>query len=97
MSGIVIDGVKTQIKVDTIRKTVRENIPTTWSHESLNDLVDEICFRLTDMEFENVDFVPEVRYSMACIDYVMEMGDGNPIGIDLLINESDDCIIWDYL
>ena len=28
---------------------------------------------------------------------MLKEGDGDPIGIDLLINEMDDCRIWDYI
>lgn len=91
------NGEERKIDKDIIRDIINERFPRKWKDEGIEDVVDEICFRMSDLEFENVDFIPEERFSNACIDYIFDMGDGDVIGIDLLINEEDDCIIWDYL
>ena len=97
MRVIYINGVAKEIDTDIIRQKIHEMIPRHWKDEGIEDIVDEICFRIESLEFDNPDFIPEEKYSMACINYMLKEGDGDPVGIDLLINEMDDCRIWDYL
>lgn len=92
-----IDGKDREIDKDIIRDVIHKRFPRKWKDEGIEDVVDEICFRIESLELENIDFIPEEKYSNACIDYIFDMGDGDVIGIDLLINEEDDCNIWDYL
>ena len=97
MKVIYINGEAKEIDTDIIRQKVNERLPRHWKDEGIEDIVDEICFRIESLEFGNPDFIPEEKYAMACINYMLKEGDGDPIGIDLLINEMDDCRIWDYI
>lgn len=92
-----IDGKDREIDKAIIRDIINKRFPRKWKDEGIEDVVDEICFRIESLEFENIDFIPEEKYSNACIDYIFDMDKGDVIGIDLLINETDDCVIWDYL
>ena len=92
-----INGKERKIDKEIIRDVIHKRFPRKWKDEGIEDVVDEICFRISDLEFEDIDFIPEEKYSNACIDYIFDMGKGDVIGIDLLINEHDDCNIWDYL
>lgn len=66
-------------------------LPDNFFYDNLvMDIVEEIYFRV-----EGVD-EPE-KHIKACIDYMLDMGDGDPIGFDLLVNETDDCLIWNYI
>ena len=62
-------------------------LPTDWIDE---DLISEIHFRIDSLPN------PEAHIK-ACVDYIIDMGNGNQTGIDLLINEQDDCNIWNYM
>lgn len=97
MSTIFINGNEREVNDDIIRDVVIKRFPIKWGNECIEDVVDEIRFRISDMVFENINYIPEERYSNACIDYIFDRGCGDIIGIDLLINEEDDCEIWDYL
>lgn len=46
----------------------------------------EIHFRCSDLEKEDI-----TENIVACLDYVKDKG------LDALINEMDDCEIWDYI
>lgn len=65
-------------------------LPRKWFDEGIEDIVDEIHFRIEGLNN------PE-KHIKACIDYMLDMGNGDPIGIDLLVNEKDDCMIWNYM
>ena len=75
---------------DIIREMIWKYLPHKWFDEGMEDLVDEIHFRIDELEN------PEAHIK-ACIDYILDMGNGDPIGIDLLINEMDDCNILEYV
>ncbi len=75
---------------EIIREMVWKYLPHKWFDEGIEDIVDEIKFRIDGLEG------PE-KHIKACIDYMLDMGDGDPIGIDLLINEQNDCNIWNYV
>ena len=74
---------------DKIRETIWEYLPHRWFDVGMEDLVTEIHFRIEDLE------EPE-KHIKACIDYILKEGNGDPIGIDMLINEEDDRNIWEY-
>ena len=74
---------------DLIREMIWNKLPHKWFDEGIEDLVYEIRFRIDELEN------PE-NHIKACINYILDKGKGDPIGIDLLINEEDDCKIWDY-
>lgn len=73
-----------------IRNMCYKYLPRKWFDEGIEDIVDEISFKIDGLD------EPE-KHIKACIDYILDMGDGDPIGIDLLINEHDDCNIWNYM
>lgn len=97
MGILYINGESREIDTGIIRQKIHEKLPSCWGNERTEEIVDEICFRIESLEFDNPDFIPEEKYAMACINYILEEGDGDPVGIDLLIKEIDDCKIWDYL
>lgn len=74
---------------DKIREMIWKYLPHRWFDVGMEDLVTEIHFRIEDLE------EPE-KHIKACIDYILEKGNGDPIGIDMLINEEDDGNIWEY-
>ena len=74
----------------------------------MKDLIETICLKYLPSEWIDGDLINEIKFRIdsldnpeahikACIDYILDMGDGDQIGIDLLINEQDDCNIWDYM
>ena len=73
-----------------IEKMCHEYLPTKWFDDGIEDIIDEIYFRIDGLD------EPE-KHIKACIDYMLDMGDGYPIGFDLLVNETDDCMIWNYI
>jgi hypothetical protein len=78
--------------IDGIREIVVEMIPDDWIviNGDIEDIVDEIHFRIDGLD----NFEARTK---ACMNYILQEGEGDKIGIDLLINEMDDCRIWDYL
>lgn len=58
--------------------------------DDIKNLYDEIHFRVDEIE-------DPATHIKACIDYALNKGNGNPIGIAFLINENDDCNIWEYI
>ena len=75
---------------DLIREMIKV-LPDNFFYDNLvMDIVEEIHFRVKGLD------EPE-KHIKACIDYMLDRGNGNPIGFDLLVNEEDDCKIWDYM
>lgn len=74
---------------DTIDKMLWKKLPHKWFDEGSRDLIEEIYFRVEGLDNPKA-------HIMACIDYILDTGKGDPIGIDNLIHEEDDCKIWDY-
>lgn len=54
--------------------------------EYSEELFREIYFRCSDLEKEDI-----TENIVACLDYVKDKG------LDALINEMDDCEIWEYI
>lgn len=77
---------------DIIIEITNKYLPQKWmSDENFTEkLFDEIYFRIEGLTN------PE-KHIKACIDYIISEGNGKKIGIDMLINETDDCKIWDYI
>ena len=68
-----------------MNELIRGAIYRYFSSESFNeDLVREISFRIDGLENRE-------RGVVACILYVLDKG------LNALVNETDDCKIWDYL
>lgn len=77
-----------------MRELIKEMIkilPDTFFYDNLvMDIVEEIHFRIENLPD------PE-KHIKACINYMIDKGSGEPIGFDLLVDEDDDCVIWDYI
>lgn len=73
-----------------IESVLRKNLPESWANAIDCDMVNEVHFRIDGLE-------KPYKHIMACIRYMLDYGDGDPIGLDYLINETDDCNIWDYV
>ena len=75
---------------DLIREMIKV-LPDNFFYDDWEmEIVEEIYRRVKGLD------EPE-KHIKACIDYMLDMGDGDPIGFDLLLNEEDDCVIWGYI
>lgn len=78
--------------LDIIIEITNKYLPQKWMNDEnfTEKLFDEIYFRIEGLTN------PE-KHIKACIDYIISEGNGKKTGIDILINETDDYKIWDYM
>jgi len=70
---------------------------TEFTEQQRNLIVDEVVFRMESLEIDGRDcqeynFIEE-RYTDACLDYIFDHNNS----VLALLNELDDCKIWEYL
>lgn len=99
MSNIIIDNVEREIDYDFLNKLAEKFLPEL-SNEDREKFIDEINFRLSDIEFESeFEFgylfegrVFEEYYFAAFLDYYNDNGKD----LDILLGEMDDIEIWNH-
>lgn len=96
MAICYLNGRKYEINKNIILNYIN-SYSTKFTEEEKDKIANEVAFRMESLEVDGVDcqefnFI-EDRYTEACMCYIFDHD--NRVG-DLL-NEKDDCKIWDYL
>lgn len=92
-SSIIINGTARPINVTELITLSRKYLPTGMASGYKDKFVDEVIFRISDLEFDNLDTNGksiEEYYFAACLAYA------NENSYSKLFNEEDDGNIFDY-
>ena len=96
MSKCMLNGKDYEISKNIILNRINA-YSTNFTDKEKDNIVNEVVFRMEGLEVEGRDcqefnFIEE-RYTDACLDYIFNHDNK----VEALLNESDDCEIWDCL
>ena len=92
-SKITVYGIERLVNVEELKTLSRKYLPSGMASKHKDEFVDEVIFRISDSEFENMDTNGksiEEYYFAACLAYAEENG------FSQFFEEEDDLNIFDY-
>lgn len=92
-SKITVDGIQRFINIKELYDLSRKYLPIEMASKHKDEFIDEVIFRISDLEFESIDangVSIEEYYFAACLTYAEENG------FSQFLCEEDDGNIFEY-